>query len=121
MPRVVPSDVLAIRPSTLDPMPFILTATVVVDVYLGSVGLPALQLAEIERWLAAHFLEVAEPSLVAKRLGDTSVTMDKMKLGEALNGTRYGQQVLLLDTSGTLSQVAGTEAVGIKRATILVD
>ena len=116
MPRVVPSEVQAIRPTSLDPMPFILTATVLVDTYLGSVGLSATLLTEIERWLAAHFLEVASPSVVSKRLGDTAVTMDKMKLGDALKGTRYGQQVLLLDTSGTLAQVAG-----MKRATVFVD
>jgi len=116
MPRIVPSEVIAIRPTSLDPMPFILTATVLVDTYLSSAGLSATLLTEIERWWTAHLLEVAEPSVVSKRISDTTVTMDRMKLGEGLKGTRYGQQVLLLDTSGTLAQVAG-----MKRATVFVD
>ncbi len=115
MPRVVPEDVTAIRATTLDPMPFILTATVLVDTYLAAAGLPATLLTEIERFLAAHFMELSEPQVTQKRLGDTSVTLDRMKLGEGLRGTRFGQQVLLLDTSGTLAQVAG-----MKRATVFV-
>ena len=116
MPRVIPSDVLAIRPSSVDAFPFIQTATLLVDTYLGSAGLPAGLLVEIECWWAAHLMDVSAPSAVQTRMGDTSITMDRMKLGEGLKGTRFGQQVLALDPTGTLAQ-----ATIMKRATIFVD
>ena len=47
-------------------------------------------------------MELAEPSVVSKKLGDSSWTMSKAKLGEGLKSTLYGQTVLALDPTGTL-------------------
>ncbi len=116
MPRVVPSDVIAIRPTTQEVLPFLLTASTLVDTYLAQAGLPIALLATIETWLTAHFMAVADPQVTKKDLGDTSVTYAHGTLGKGLESTSYGQQVLLLDTSGTLIGV-GTR----KRASIWVD
>jgi hypothetical protein len=94
MPRVDPEDVLAIRPSATDPIPFILTASLMVDTYLLDENLSELFLAEIEKWWAAHLAEVSQPLATSKKLSNTTVTVSHGKLGEGLASTRYGQQVL---------------------------
>src|SRR5262245_11209258 len=109
MPRVVGEDVTAIRPSTTDPMPFILTASVLVDSYVALQGLALGLLMEIERWLAAHLMETSARMVASKRIGQTTVTYATGKLGEGLKSTLFGQQVLLLDATGSLAN-AGTRA-----------
>jgi hypothetical protein len=96
MPRVIPADVLAIRATTADPLPFILTATQLVDRYCVSFGLSETFLAEVERWWSAHLMEVASPQVTQQKLGDTSLTFAHGKLGDGLASTRYGQQLLAM-------------------------
>ncbi len=116
MPRVVPSDVIAIRPTTQEVLPFLLTASTLVDTYMTQAGYAASLLAEIEKWWCAHLMEATDPRAMTTALGDTRVTRSQGKLGKGLEGTMYGQQVLLLDTSGLLVGI-GT----MKRASIWVD
>lgn len=111
MPRVTDDDVKAILPTSLEPYPFILAATVLVDTYLGTASTTLL--TEVERWWAAHLVACADPTVHEKRLGQTTVVFDGAKLGEGLKSTRYGQQVLLL-----APQLA---TITMKRATINVD
>jgi hypothetical protein len=96
MPRVDADDVLAIRPSATDPIPFILTASLMVDTYLLDENLSDAFLSEIEKWWAAHLAELAEPLVTSKKLSTTSVTVSHGKLGAGLASTRYGQQVLMM-------------------------
>lgn len=114
MARVTADDVLAIRPSTADMTPFISAATLLVDEYLGAAGLSDPLLFEIERWWTAHLAESADPRTMDRRIGQTALKREQAKLGIGLEGTAYGQQVLLLDTSGTLE----TAAAETKRAVV---
>ena len=82
--------------------PFITVASLMVDAYLEPEGLTAALLKEIERWLAAHFVAVRDPREVSKTIDTASATFEEMKMGEGLKGTRYGQQALMLDTTGKL-------------------
>jgi hypothetical protein len=120
MQRVSNQDVQAIRPTTSDPMPFILAASLVVDAHNAEAEWSLEMATEIERWLAAHFMAVAEGSALAeRRIGDTTLRYHTPKVGLGLDATLYGQQVMLLDTTGTLAGAGVTgEAAGIKRATI---
>lgn len=82
---------------------FILAASVIVDSQLAT---PAIitnseQLKEIERWLAAHFFTIKGKWKKSIKTGESEATyFGKADLG--LDATSYGQQVKLLDTSGTL-------------------
>jgi hypothetical protein len=59
------------------------------------------ELELIERWLAAHFYEVAVAPAQQERAGSVGqIKATKVDLG--LNLTRYGQQALVLDTAGGL-------------------
>lgn len=111
--RVVDSDVKAIRPSVVDALPFILAASAVIDAHISTAGWSLLLATELERWLAAHLMEMASPSVTRKRLADTDLSRATSTLGAGLQATRFGQTVLALDTSGTLGG-----QVGMKRAIV---
>jgi hypothetical protein len=111
------SDVTDILPTTLDVMPFLLTASTLVDTYLGTADVSFAVLREIERWLAAHLCCLADPRTTQRRLGATEVTLERSQLGMGLQSTRYGQQVLLLDPTGLFADAAAPR----RRATIAVD
>lgn len=83
---------------------FIEVADLIVQEQLNDQGLTALRLKEIERWLAAHFVAMREDSarLAEEQVGDTRARYNEGKLGQFLESTRFGQQALLLDTSGQL-------------------
>lgn len=101
--RVTDADIQAIRPTTVDTLPFIAVASLLVDQYVGAAGWSLAMAVEIERWLTAHLMEVAAPMATQRRLGTTDVRYEQAQLGEGLKATRFGQQVLLLDTSGMLA------------------
>lgn len=105
MARVIPSEVLALITTSRDLWPFIETAHLLVDQYLGTVGYGEPLLTEMERWWAAHLVACAEPQVSAKQLGDTRLQYQTPQLGMGLEGTSYGQQVLLLDAQGLLQTV----------------
>lgn len=66
-------------------------------------------LKEIERWLAAHFVAVQDMRKKSESIGDSSET-NMGNAGMGLDFTPYGQQVKLLDATGTLA------TIGQKRA-----
>ena len=81
------------------------TAQAIINSQLASSGLTGQHLREIIRWLSAHFVAVRdqdEGMVMEQRIGDTAVRYGG-RLGEGLKLTRYGQQVLILDTTGTLA------------------
>ena len=114
MPLVTDSDVKQILDTTVDTTPFINAADLIVTQYLTLSGLSTAMLTEIERWLAAHLTCMLDPRETAKAMGDSRVTFEAGPLGQGLCATRYGQQVLLLDTTGTLA------AQGRRRTTFQV-
>lgn len=115
MPWATPNDVLAIYPTTVDVRPFLTTAYVLVQNWLGAAGLAPALLLEIERWLTAHLMSMGDGSLTRMKVGDTELAYDSRKLGTGLSSTLYGQTVLALDPTGILA------SLGLKRATIFVD
>lgn len=109
MARVTSSEVKEILNTTLTLDAFITAANLIVTDHLGTSGLSAERLKEIERWLTAHFAVVrdVDENVMSKSTGDASVSiMGKSGLG--LDGSRYGQQVKLLDSTGRLSDLGKT-------------
>ncbi len=103
MSRVKTLDIKRIINTELEDLSaFIQTASVQVDTIatLGLLGAPLLK--EIERWLAAHYVALYERQDAKVTMGDSSHTYGG-KTGAGLSYTRFGQQALLLDTTGTLS------------------
>ena len=125
--RATEADVKGIIDTTLEAenvTPFLRAANVLVTDILASEGYGATLMTEIETWLAAHFVAVRDPRVTKENFGDAGQTFEgKTSLG--LNGTRYGQQVLLLDHHGRFAQV--TKAMGpatfktVRRSTTVVE
>jgi len=111
MARVSSSEVQEIvsNPNSVTLTAFITAANILVTKVLGDSGLDADHLKEIERWLAAHFFCVRDPRAAAKGVSNSSVTFQgKTDLG--LKHTSYGQQVLILDTTGKLAELGKQRA-----------
>lgn len=76
---------------------------------LGTCGGDA-ALAQIEQMLAAHFMTVYAPTVKSESIaGEWSVTY-AMKDGEGLRSSRYGQNAIVLDCSGTLASLGSKQA-----------
>ncbi len=85
---------------------YIVTANAIVDTYLLTAGLSAAILIEIEKYLAAHFTAIFEEKggLVKVEIDDaTDEYADIYSAG--YNSTRFGQQAIVLDSSGTLANL----------------
>lgn len=70
-------------------------------------------LKEIERWLAAHFVATSiERQAGKEKIGDTAVEYVGFNNAglQGLGLTSYGQQALLLDTTGTLAALGKRKA-----------
>lgn len=126
MPRVTEDQVreVANQPATVDASFAIDIATLLVDEDLATLS-PALsdeRLRQIELYLAAHFLTltVEEGPKAAEALGDATERYHNI-YAAGLRSTRFGQQAILLDTSGTLAeQAAKAENVSKKDAQFTV-
>lgn len=93
---------------------FILSANITVTAILGSdTVITTAQLKEIERWLTAHLIASSkERQAHSEKVGDANITYEG-KTGKGLDSTTYGQQVMLLDTTGKI-----VSNIGKKRASI---
>lgn len=93
---------------------FINTAHHLVQEDLLNKGLSSDLLTEIELWLAAHFLAIRDKRVEKESVGNewSATYQGKTKMG--FEATTYGQQALMLDTTGSLA------AIGLKRATFEV-
>jgi len=92
---------------SLDLTAFLVTANLMRTEDLGNTSLSDARLDQIETYLAAHFAALfvergALKSTTTLNAGDAYAG----DYGRGLRATRYGQQAIVLDTSGTLSTMA---------------
>jgi hypothetical protein len=119
--RVLGSEVKEIIKTVLTELevaPMITAANLLVTAKCSTAGYSSAELKEIERWLAAHFVSVRDPSgsVSEKKVGEASEKYQrgsKAQAKEALEGTPYGQQALILDYRGCLTDL-GRKQVSIR-------
>jgi len=89
----------------------IATANLIVEEDLVGSGLSEARLTQIEIFLAAHFATLAKEGggIVRTSAGESAETYRTVKEAyQGLTSTRFGQQAIALDTTGTLvSQGSG--------------
>lgn len=85
------------------------TAEVLVDTYLSDKGLSEDLLELIELYLSCHFaaLSQTEGPLAANSMGEATERYHNI-YASGLRATRFGQQAIVFDTTGTLSNMAAT-------------
>ena len=89
---------------------FIGSASVLIDAALVDSGLGEDLLENIEMWLTAHMIaSTRERQAKSESAGGASITYQG-ETGLGLNSTMYGQQVLMLDTSGSFAGLGGKTA-----------
>jgi len=110
--RVTDTEVKEIISTTVTTTAFITAANITVTALLGSsTVLSAVQLKEIERWLAAHLIACGfDPVAKSEKTDEAAVTYAIGQLGKGLDFTAYGQMVKMLDVTGTLA------TAGLKKA-----
>jgi hypothetical protein len=87
--------------------PFLRTANGLVTDLLASVeALTDARRAEIEAWLGAHFASIRDPAVKSDGIDTANFTYETAAVSEGLKATRYGQQAIMLDISGTLASLA---------------
>lgn len=114
MARVTGAEVKEIIDTTLtaaECASFITAANLVVTDRLANSGLSAAHKKEVERWLTAHLIYMRDPKLRSEKIGDAQDTYDKPVVGQNLQASPYGQQVLILDTSGNMANLGKRRAV----------
>ena len=115
MPRVTEGQVKEIISTDLsDITAYITAANLIVTDRLGSTTtLGSAILIEIERWLTAHLIAITqepESQVKAEKIGDASINYARGELGKSLEATFYGQQVILLDSTGLMAQSGKVKA-----------
>ncbi len=111
MARVTTAEVSVIiveNPSSKDLQGFIDTANAIVDEVFSGVTISAPLLAQIEKYLAAHFFHLSEPLVGIERIDTAWKEYSKGLLGEGLKFTEFGQQALAIDFTGTLAKLSST-------------
>lgn len=82
---------------------FINTAHHHVQDNLLNKGLSASKLTQIELWLSAHFLAIRDQRVESEGVAGEWQARYQGKTGMGFEATTYGQQALMLDTTGTLA------------------
>jgi len=88
--------------STISLTPFIAVANELVTELCTDSDYSSSRLLLIETWLAAHFYAIRDPRIESEKAGSVSEKR-AIKIGLNLQQTTYGQQAMLLDTSGNLA------------------
>jgi hypothetical protein len=118
-PRITDSEVREIFPTALTSLSaFITAAHMMVDRVFLNQNVDESVLKELERWLSAHFICIAEPEITRDKIGDaetwyaipSNITDNSMYLG--FQATSYGRQAMILDPTGLLTDI-GKNAVSI--------
>lgn len=108
MARVTGAEVKEIIDTVLtadECTPFITAANLIINDRLTSSGFSSAYLKEIERWYSAHLVYIRDPQLKSEKIGDGKDDFNVPSTGKNLEGTPYGQQVLLLDTTGSMANL----------------
>jgi hypothetical protein len=118
MPRATDSDVRAYVdvPADVVTTSYINVASVVSEAYLSGKGLSEPILTQIEIFLAAHFatLAVERGGLTREQQGQSSQSYQMLSTRQTgFASTRFGQQAIALDASGTLAAVGSTHLKAI--------
>lgn len=114
MPRVTATTVKEIVATSLSDdvvnQNHIITANTLVTEHLGTSTLSAAMLTQIELYLAAHYVALTEEggALTRDKMGDADTSLANI-YDMGLQGTRYGQQALSLDSTGALSAATTTK------------
>ena len=108
-------EIIKTRLTASEIAPMITAANLLVTAKCSSAGYSTVELKEIERWLSAHFVAVRDPSgsISEKKIGEASEKYQrgsKAQSKEALEGTPYGQQALILDYKGSLTDLGRRQA-----------
>lgn len=85
---------------------YIRSATIMVDANLLNVGHSTDVLAEIEKYLAAHFaaMYAERGGLIRDTVSAATSEYSDVFTG-GLGSTRFGQHAIVMDTSGTLARI----------------
>lgn len=110
MALITAEDVRAVYETDRDATaiePFIAIAAAFTDSRLADKGLSAGALKEVQRYLAAHFMYVTDTGVHGTlRVGDVAERFTKSEKNPGLNDSRFGVTAVLMDTSGTLAELA---------------
>jgi hypothetical protein len=105
-------EIMATALTETEILPFLTTANALVTAHLGSSGLSDTLLAEIEKYLAAHFASIKSKYGIRTKIGEAD-TWTGYKGGAGLDATPYGETAKMLDTTSTLENLLGKETVGV--------
>lgn len=84
-----------------DLSPFITAANLTINEQIPVANVTDELLTEIETWLAAHYLTAHSPRAQKEQIGPTRITYEG-QTGKGLEGSRYGQRAISLDSTGEL-------------------
>ena len=105
-------QILSVDVDNTDLLPFIEVANLLVNEELASSGLSEDRKTQIELYLAAHFavITLEKGGLTSKKIGDAEETYQAFNARNisvvGLSATRFGQQAILLDSSGKLGALS---------------
>ena len=101
--------------------PFIEAASGLVDDLLDQdpPGFTTVKLERIERWLSAHFYAIRDQRVASEKADVVSQNF-QYKVGLGFNQTIYGQQAMMIDTSGILAKLHKDTELGGKRSRSVV-
>lgn len=110
MPLATAEDVAAVYETDRDATalePFVAIAATFTDQYLAGKGLSDAVLKEVQRYLAAHFLFVTDAGVhETLAIEDIRERFTKSEKTPGLFDSRWGRTAVMLDPSGTLSELA---------------
>ena len=109
MDSILPSEVKSILLDTeltdLDIQGYIQTAHIFLTEVFTGLKMSGDKFKEIERWFTAHLIAITkERTAIVEKVDVAEITYTG-KWGDELSSTSYGQTVLLLDTSGRISNM----------------
>lgn len=110
---ITTEEVAAISFASGDLTVFIEVSNVMISDHLADKEISAAALRLIALYLAAHFAFLAEGQVKSEKIGASSTSFN-MSTGLALLSTTFGQQAIMLDSSGTLSALNSSAASATK-------
>jgi len=97
-------EIIEVDSSVTTYEPFKTAASILVVTKIGT-DLEEATLKEIERWLSAHFIAIRDMRSSMEKAGSVSQSFQH-KVDLNLSNTMYGQQAMMLDTTGKLLAIS---------------